>query len=107
MRGFHGQDFVQTAACEKFVSRFRTIADYFTEQNIEELSRLLGDYANISEQADAHEAFKAVLQSSASAAYFEYGAYHCRLINENIMERTHLYTEHEGGQIDFPLVLAC
>eukprot|EP00405_Crypthecodinium_cohnii_P037337 CAMPEP_0206539426 /NCGR_PEP_ID=MMETSP0325_2-20121206/8425_1 /ASSEMBLY_ACC=CAM_ASM_000347 /TAXON_ID=2866 /ORGANISM="Crypthecodinium cohnii, Strain Seligo" /LENGTH=543 /DNA_ID=CAMNT_0054037001 /DNA_START=81 /DNA_END=1712 /DNA_ORIENTATION=- len=92
-RGFHSDDFANGDMCPKVCKRFGMIRDWCKSKNIEEMSKLLGDYAfantpeKIKKTADQYKA----IGSQEPAQFFEHAAFHCGRIQEDIMERTKMY----------------
>lgn len=105
MRGFHSDDFTCTDLYPKVTKRFKALEECFAHRSVEKLQSFMEDYA-ASGDANAVELFAAAL-AGAPAVYFEHGAFHCRNIWLDIMERTRTYKERGPLRADLPVVLAC
>lgn len=95
VRGFHSEDFHQSSAYQKIQSRFQNLQQWFASRDLSKLETLLGDYAWAEDEASLEalcQNFAAALQS-APQSFFDHGAFHCRMIANNVMERTWLFQQ--------------
>mmetsp|Transcript_155816 Transcript_155816/g.498008 ORF Transcript_155816/g.498008 Transcript_155816/m.498008 type:complete len:1047 (+) Transcript_155816:108-3248(+) len=95
--GFHSQDFASADMCPKLQKRFGMIKEFCRFRNCEEMSKLLGDYA-YQEGLEQMKATVDLFKDTAlrePAAFFEHAAFHCKMIEEDIMERTRMYQSFE------------
>lgn len=96
-RGFHGQDFASADTCTKVQKRYSMIKELCRARNCEEMSKLLGDYAYREDlkQINATDDLFKDTSLREPAAFFEHATFHCKRIEEDIMERTRMYQSFE------------
>jgi len=107
-RGYHSDDFASTDLFTKVTKRFAMIAGLCSEQNVEGLAGLLGDYVyqeTGNGVKEASEVYKAALMKE-PAQFFEHAAFHCRRIERNILERT-LFYQSCPPLDSLPVTVAC